>query len=234
MNTPTGYEVYHGPSLLDGHDIVAVVTLTSSNAKTGPMAQTWIMRADMPPIEASKQQLDGSVCGSCIHRQSLGGACYVQLVRGPGQVWKAWAKGKYPKLDGRALRRLQGRPLRLGAYGDPAAVPVAQWRRLVKTAGMTTGYTHQQHHPAFDPALLDFCMVSVDSVEQKAETEGRTFRVKLPEQPLESDEVLCPASYRDVQCIDCGLCSGAHGNGRSVAIDVHGALSNRYRLIATG
>jgi hypothetical protein len=46
--TPNSVIFYRGPSQLTGDPIVAVLTglvTRSSNAKTGPMLQTWILRA---------------------------------------------------------------------------------------------------------------------------------------------------------------------------------------------
>lgn len=47
--------LWEGRSLLDDGPIVAVVTSGSSNRKTGPMAQVWILRQDVAPHEARKQ-----------------------------------------------------------------------------------------------------------------------------------------------------------------------------------
>jgi hypothetical protein len=52
--------LYRGPSLLDGSPIVAIATIGSTNVKTGPMVQTWILRADMNPLEASSQWGSGA------------------------------------------------------------------------------------------------------------------------------------------------------------------------------
>ena len=63
MANPTGYVIYRGPSLLDGAPIVAIATMQTSNRKTGNMVQTWILREDVSPVEASKAGADASVCG---------------------------------------------------------------------------------------------------------------------------------------------------------------------------
>jgi hypothetical protein len=47
--------------------IVAVITLNSSNIKTGDMASMWILNAD-ESLLASKSGSDESVCGQCVHR----------------------------------------------------------------------------------------------------------------------------------------------------------------------
>lgn len=232
----TGITLYEGPSMLDGKPVIAVLTLHSSNRKTGDMAQIWILRQDVSPTDAVKGGEDASVCGSCIHRHHTGGACYVVPFQAPQGIWKRQKEGRYPPMDGKLKRRLKGRAIRLGAYGDPAAVPVSVWKPLVDIAGLVTGYTHQADHPNFDPRLLDFCMVSADSEiggDAHRMHGRRTFRVKSEGEPVMSDEVVCPASYKDdIQCIDCGLCSGANQKGPSVVIDAHGQRAKRFDLIA--
>jgi len=63
-----GLELWRGASRLDGAPIVAIATglaAPSSNPKTGPMVQTWILRADVAPHEAQRDGRDASVCGDC-------------------------------------------------------------------------------------------------------------------------------------------------------------------------
>jgi hypothetical protein len=69
-----GLELWRGPSRLDGAPIVAIATglaEPSSNPKTGPMVQTWILRADSSPQEAQRTGADASVCGDCPLRPLL-------------------------------------------------------------------------------------------------------------------------------------------------------------------
>lgn len=232
-----GIELYRGPSKLDGKPIVVILTLHSSNEKTGDMAQTWIIRQDMSPAEAARCGADESVCGHCRHRHHLGGACYVLPFQAPTRVWHSWQAGRYPVATPKHLRRLKGRAIRFGAYGDPAAAPVEIWQKLSKVASMTTGYTHQvEQLPYLDAMdMLDHCMVSADSEAEALFYQGmgaRTFRVKRPEEPMLEGEVYCPAdSNAEIQCLDCGLCSGAYGTGKSVAINVHGQRQKRFEPI---
>lgn len=232
--TYTGLELYRGPSQIDGEEIVVILTLHSSNAKTGDMAQTWIMRTDVPPQQAVREGTDESICGGCQHRHHLGGACYVVPFQGPGMVWKSWSRGKYPVATKRHINRPRGRAIRFGAYGDPAAAPVEVWKRLAEVASMTTGYTHQADKlPEIGGReLLDHCMVSADNEAEALLYQGmgaRTFRVKRPEDPILEGEVYCPADTRaDVQCIDCGLCSGAYNAKANVVINVHGQRQKRF------
>jgi len=231
MAKPKGIVLYEGPSVLDNAPIVVIATLNSRNEKTGDMVQTWIMRSDINPMEASKTKQDGSVCGGCPHRHSLGGACYVNIGQAPLAVWKAYKRGSYAHVtDDGVGDYLNGRFIRLGSYGDPAAVPALVWEYVTGLASGWTGYTHQIGHPKFDSKILSFCMVSADtpkSAQMHNKFGRRTFRVKTPEAPLMAGEVVCPAET-GVKCADCRACSGALGTGASIVIDVHGSRAKRY------
>jgi hypothetical protein len=70
-----GYVIYRGPSRIDGAPIVAIATGfrdPTANRKTGPMIQTWILREDVPPLEAVATGADRSICGECPHRGGFG------------------------------------------------------------------------------------------------------------------------------------------------------------------
>jgi hypothetical protein len=60
--------IYRGPSLIDGAPIVVIATYSDRNKKTGTMLQTYIIREDVDPREASKTGADISICGTCPHR----------------------------------------------------------------------------------------------------------------------------------------------------------------------
>ena len=84
-----GVVLYEGPSQIDGAPIVMIAVgllQGSTNTKTGAMVQTYILRQDMPPIEAVKTGADESICGGCTHRGDGTGkkrSCYVTLIHGP-------------------------------------------------------------------------------------------------------------------------------------------------------
>ena len=147
------YIIYEGQSLLDNKPIVVVAIPKSSNDKTGDMLQTIIMRSDIDPITASRTGEDYSICGSCVHRGiphngKSGGAkkrsCYVMLLM-VLSVYKAYKKGNYRRIQGHdAIASIGlGLMVRLGTYGDPAAVPSYIWESLLSDAEGHTGYSHQ-------------------------------------------------------------------------------------------
>lgn len=239
MSKPTGFVIYRGPSLLNGKPIVAIATLATGNPKTGPMVQTWIMPDDgigTPPHEHVKRGTDDAVCGDCKHRPFLGGACYVRVFQGPRSVYSAFLRKRYPmNTTGPGLAALgRGRMVRLGSYGDPAAVPAYVWLALIRDASGHTGYTHQWRK--CERILQQIVMASCDTPEERkqAQAQGwRTFTVRLESDPLAPRESVCPASAEagyKVTCSQCRMCDGA-GSGKkgSIAILAHGGLAKRYR-----
>lgn len=243
---PTGYIIYDGPSEIDGNRIVAVaLTGNSRNGKTGGMLQTYIMRADIDPREASKGGEDFSICGACPHRglpttdpdkkQATERTCYVVLGQGPLIVYKGLVAGRYPRrtqiLPIVALG--SDRKVRLGTYGDPAAVPSHVWKALLTDAEGHTGYSHQADTQADYRA--DLTMRSVDTIEQAQaawDNDERTFRVVSGVDQIDSvNEILCPASKEAGQrttCEKCGLCAGSKVKAKSIAIPAHGNGRNHF------
>ncbi len=241
---PNGAILYQGPSLIDGKPIVAIATGirgTSANAKTGAMVQTWILRADVSPVDAVKSGDDASICGDCKHRGNFKTrTCYVTVVQAPRSVWAAYQRGRYPAMSPDTVATLTaGRSVRLGSYGDPAAVPSTVWTALLATARNHTGYTHAWKSDRVGADYRPFLMASVDSTAEyhAAIASGwRTFRVRAEWEPLEPREVVCPASaeanYRTT-CERCGLCAGADKVAKSVAIIAHGTGARNFVSLAS-
>lgn len=235
--TPTGYVIYRGPSMLDNGPIVVVaITKKSTNVKTGNVVQTYILVDNgLNPIENYKNLSDAAICGNCPHRRGMGGACYVNVGQGPLQVYKALNRGNYPANSQAASAAASGRIVRLGTYGDPAAVPRSVWDSLLENSAGHLGYTHQWQAGKANH-VMDICMASADTMHdrQAATTKGyRTFRVRLESEPLSRGEFVCPASkeggYRK-RCSDCKACSGGVDTRKgSPAIIVHGTLQRRFR-----
>ncbi len=245
VTNPNGCVLYDGPSRIDGKRIVVVLTgLTddSENSKTGKMLQTWILRADRKPTRARQDGSDCSVCGDCPHRR---GSCYVNLGQGPRAVYDCWRSGKgYEPYDPWVHdANIADRMIRLGSYGDPAAVPIESFESILAVAGGHTGYTHQWEK-TIGLAYRDICMASVDTAEQAdlAVSHGWRYFYAVPSgYTKRKGEVNCPASIeagQKTQCNDCTLCFGSgdgpgKGSNRtpSVFIAIHGnkAQKSIYR-----
>jgi hypothetical protein len=233
--------IYQGPSLLDGKPIVVIAIDSARNKKTGHMVQTYIMRADIDPRDASKSGEDYSICGSCPHRgtatddvdakQAKARSCYVLLGQGPLIAYRSFLKGIYPNVSGHsAIAAIgKGKLVRLGTYGDPAAVPSYIWESLISEAQGHTAYSHQAsvQGAAFMPSYM---MQSADTLNdaQAAWANGRrTFRiVRDVADIVKGSEILCPASKeagKRTTCAQCKLCGGASIAAKSIAIPAHGA-----------
>ena len=220
---------YRGPSLIDGAPIVGVAVYTSRNKKTGRVLQTYILREDINPPEASKTGADVSICGTCplrgtptddpARKQAAGRRCYVNLGQGPLSVFRALQAGRYADVDPAAIGA--GRMVRVGTYGDPAAIPGDVWDALLSQATTWTAYTHQK------PWRPDIAMQSADTLDEAQahwRAGRRTFRVLTGLADIDPvNEALCPASKeagRRVQCAACKLCKGS-ARGKSIAIVEH-------------
>ena len=231
MSKNKGYVLYQGPSRIDKKPIVAILTIESSNKKTGNMAQLWIMRDDIPPHIAKQTGADYSVCGDCTIKDQ----CYVLTFQGPLSVWNAYKNGSYNFLD---LEKCKGSPLlpgysnkwfselsiRFGAYGDPAALPIWFIKMLTYHAKDFTGYTHQWKR---FKSMRHFFMASVETnaaTLQALNSGFRTFRIKHSGTPNGqwANEVACPAD-NGIQCIDCMLCNGGKKQAKNISIEAHGA-----------
>ena len=221
---PDGFEVWRGASVIDGTPIGVVVTHLRAkpmNRKIGNMAQAWILPLDVEPIVAARTGEDRAVCGSCRFRPSAGGGCYVPIHSTAQRVWWAWRKfGSYQPAELPTLDK----PLRIGAWGDPGAVPIEVWRAMrPRLPGGWTAYTHRWRElPAAD---WHWCMASVDSAAEQAEAHEagwRTFRVRGAEEPLLVSERTCPSAieaptHDKVTCAQCRLCgSRASLDGRVI------------------
>ena len=195
--------IYDGPSQLNGKPIVAILTNINNpsvNTKTGE---------------------DDSVCGDCNRRPSTAKAnglkpCYVNS-RAPNSIHRAYERGSYSTGIPEQLRK----PMRLGMWGDPAAMPYDIAKALADSAPKHTGYTHQW---AKFPEFSSICMASVDTEEQRLEANAlgfRTYRVRDVGAPLMDGEISCPEAdkARNIQCADCGLCAGMAVKAKDISIE---------------
>lgn len=223
--------VYRGRSLFDPSVVVrAVLVPRSTNRKTGDVAQLYVLRESMSPPSAQKWGLDSAVCGSCPLRPANQGGCYVTTSQGALRCWCS-TNGKDVAGVAEVAAALRGRTLRLGAYGDVAALPPELTRALAALVdGRVTGYTHAWRTRT---DLARYCMASVHSLEEAREARSRgwrTFRMLAPDgEPVRGEEVACPAESRGMECRHCMLCHGVRSprEPRSITIPAHGYAKNR-------
>lgn len=208
--------------------IMATVTgLTdpSTNKKTGNMLQTNFMNSEVEPHTALKTGQDSKVCFTCALSSIPNGGngdCYVLVFQGPLSVYRA-----VKNLPTEETPDLPEKPVRLGAYGDPTAVPIGVLNRLVAPTKAfpkgrpSTGYTHAWRRAKKEYASLLMASVDSESEAKQAQALGyRTYRV-LPTEgtPLMANEILCPhTGPKQVKCVDCMLCSGNRSKAKNIAV----------------
>jgi hypothetical protein len=210
---------------------VSGIQRQSKNAKIGDMAQAWILPVRQDPYTSTKTGLDKAVCFSCIHRKATAtdegeASCYVDIHRAPLQIYKS-AKGSRTVHVSTLRNHLQKIPLRIGAYGDPAAVPMHIWNTLLSYVPGHTSYTQQwQSQPYLRRVAMASTTTPADT--RKAWKKGwRTFRTKSAAEPILQGEIVCPASKESghkTTCSQCLLCNGTVGRDdqrKSIVIDRH-------------
>lgn len=237
-----GAVIWEGETCLPGVKgrIAAIITGldgSSKNRKTGPMAQVWYIPIDQEGtlFRAVETGNDKAVCGDCKHRPSTGGACYVDLFRGPQRIWHTFRRDGYPRAPiGDIREALQGRLVRFGAYGEPPSIPRSVYAELLPALAGWQGYTHAWGR--LDVREWGFLMASTDT---RAETLAaraagwRTFRVRLAGEALDPEERVCPAAAEaghKLTCAQCRQCDGAlyAPNRPSRVIVAHGFRASRF------
>lgn len=217
-----GIEFYNGKSQLNGQNIIGIATRKSKNIKTGPMLQCWILSAEINPLKLVMEGKDDCICGDCKFRK---GVCYVDVGKGPNQIYKTWEKGLYPKINNYDF--FKNELVRFGAFGDPTAIPINVWKSILGVCKGHTSYIHQWKDKRWQ-GYKEFSMASVDNEEEAklAQSMGwRTFRVKAKDAKAMNNEILCPASRDDlkkpVTCSVCLLCKGT-SKPKNVVENIHG------------
>lgn len=239
-----GAVLWEGETQLPGETgrVAAVVTGiqgTSKNSKTGKMAQVWYFPTDQGPLIGPEGAVlagrDRAVCGTCKHRPATGGACYVNIPRGPQRVWYAYQQGRYPRSSlGEICEALRGKAIRFGAYGEPPCIPLSVYQEILPALGSWQGYTHVWSQ--LDAGLWGFLMASTDTREEtsRAHAQGwRTFRTRRAREPLLDGERVCPAAKEAghaLTCLQCRQCNGTTGGARRPhrVIIVHGFRAARF------
>ena len=206
-----------GPPDLTGDIIATIAVFNSANEKTGNVVQVYYLPVAEHPLDAIKSGLDSAVCGDCPLKPSNQNVCYVRKFHGPSVVWRTFKAGRYPHYKylsqankNKVLSILKSKPIRLGAYGDPAS-DLETSTFLASLAPQITAYTHEWRQV---PQLKLFCMASVDSPSEYAiakDSGWRTYRHTTDNLAFDN-EIVCPHKTHNVQCIDCGLCSGTASN----------------------
>jgi hypothetical protein len=235
-----GFILYEGPSELGGGDIICIVTLKSSNRKTGNMAQVWILPKGVTPDKAVRKVMNFSACGTCAlqgkwdkdKKQVVNRVCYVNLGQAPRSIYRSYKRGRYPVYDRqRDEVFLSKRDIRLGAYGDPAALPLNLVTYLATVGTGWTGYSHQLFWIDRSRAdvLAKYVMVSCHTPAQHAESMRRGWRsfLVVPNGKMApSNAVECPNYTHGVSCQKCQLCQGTSKRAKDIYVIAHAKVGS--------
>lgn len=218
--------LFKGPSVLDPATRIVVIATgfdrPSANQKTGGMLQVYTLVESLHPMDAIRVGLVSAICGDC---PLIGDICYLQIHKDINKVYNCYKRGGYRYVE--SIEEIEhlffNKRVRLGAYGDPAAIPGFIIEAILKYAKAYTSYTHNGQ---YNPVVAELSQASVESAKQAKDWQAKgykTFRIKLDSEPLVEDEIACPNEKRpDIQCRDCLLCDGQKAN---IAVNVHGAKS---------
>ena len=165
-------------------------------------------------------------------------ACYVIVSQAPTIIYKAYQRGLYREATPeQAAQYVRGRALRIGAYGDSAALPVGIVEPLADAADTVTNYTHSGcYDMSRAKQLAQFTMLSADNLKQAErywKTGARTFRVSSDWElvdgvrrvnDISDGESQCPKTIsKRVTCETCGVCDGLkRGIKNSIVAPSHG------------
>lgn len=239
---PSTLALWAGPSAFDGTPIALVahrVNAPSTNRKTGDMLQISIMRQDASPVDAWRAGADGAVCpDDCPHRsrpRGGAGSCYVnkaRLTAAHAAAMRALAAGDVGFPAGLFV----GAQVRGGMEGDPAAVPLRVWSRVLAGARRHTLYTAAWR--TLPPEWQAYAMASCDTPEAAEEARAAGWRVFAASSSTADDTAYqlagmrpCPSDTVDLTCEACGGCDGhARGARRpSFYVKLHGGVGASMR-----
>lgn len=220
--------LWTGKSKFNGKNIGLIMTglsRKSKNPKTGEVVQGWIIPKENP-VKQLNNRKNHPVCNNC---PLIKRGCYVNISWAVMAVWQAWRKNKYPVGN---VNNLKGKIVRLGAYGEPSALPATLINKITKVSKGVLAYTHQWMQPWAYP-YKRYCMASVETKELKdrANSKGwKTFRIGKSLEDKLPDEILCPASkeYKEktnksINCSQCMLCQGNNSRTpKNIFIVAHG------------
>lgn len=221
--------IYKGISLLDNETPIMVVmngyNKDSQNTKTGPLVQIYILPIDILPKDAYFEG-SPSVCGDCKYNGNNG--CYVNWAN-IRPIWNS-ARSQNPVSREITKEITRGLRIRVGAAGDPAAVPSSFWEDILSTCDTFTGYTHQWHNPEF-ASLSRLFVASTDSNEETKQANEKGFSCfeVFDNEPPSDKSILCLATDETktkdglpFSCSTCMLCNGK-GKGKNIHVQLHGA-----------
>lgn len=222
--------------------VSVLITPRSFNTKTGDIPQVWIGSTH----DEARASCDKAKCPMRPWAKEGAMSCYAWTGTSRMAFYSASKHNVADPDFDEVLRKSsrQAQAIRVGALGDPCAMPLTWWNKLKAAAGrfnMTIlSYTHgwRDH-----PKLAGRTMASCDSVEQVLEAKAMGFQAawatrdvgdldKFVTLPDGSRATVCPAIYAKaagkapVTCNQCRKCDGTNPNLTIIFPD-HGPSARR-------
>lgn len=155
------------------------------------------------------------------------------IYEGPSRLQPSRRAAALPRLDSRDVAQTLahlGLSVRLGAWGDPVALPPDV---VLPLAGRSTGYTHAWRLDVAAPCR-GVLMASVASPEDRTAARAMGWRTyRISSRPAGPGEIACPGQLSPgarrprKTCAQCLACSGADRPGLDVVARPHGQLRGR-------
>ena len=246
MNRQANVVFYRGGSAINQKPIIAGISALkgSGNEKTANMLQIPVFSQEAKPHEAANSGIDESVCGDCDLRKAKRQTdkktkygCYVVLYRKVMQWLSLMRKDEDLEYAEKALLGKGEflddiRPVRVGEYGNPSAIPRTrlEWMFQLIERGYRRGWTaydSQWRNPE-NAWLARFAMASVQTLAQKEEANDlgwRTFRQLAKDEKLQDDEIMCPYYSDNLSCQECLLCCGTSKGAKNIVAPNHTAAT---------
>lgn len=227
---PTGYTIWEG--IVAEQEVIAVVTLSSDNEKTGNMLQIWFLNKNTPPVAAASAGLDQvTVCQGC-PLAGIGKArsCYVNLGQAPNNIYNTAQRGGYPFLAPKNYAKaFGGRFVRFGAYGNPSLLPIELIKLIAEHSNGWTGYFHDWLQMGKEKALEygRYFMASTENDFKLSVAKAWGLRVFHASQEKPEGMLECLNTTHGIQCIDCRLCAGKSKPAKDIWIKPHGQGANK-------
>lgn len=236
----SSFKIWEGQSPYNSQPISAIITniyRNSRNPKTGNMSQLWMLSSNISPVMARFLIVgDSAVCGKCPFipalAKSFRDSCYVarRAFQAPGNVFRFDMSLPIDLSEAIKNIKLNPRPIRFGAYGDPAMLPQDLFELLISAVQPSlnkrthTAYTHQQDYP-FSQWIKQYAMASTHNMVDTRkywDLGWRTFRITAKPE-ADKHEIICPNFTNKVSCKNCCLCNGKilNDNRKSITIPKH-------------
>lgn len=216
-------------------NVVIVAKYNANNKKTGLMVQISILDTslNLRKIDGSEENGQGCSRPQC----SAFDGCYVRsFFAHVGSIDKNlndYRAGTLPKMNWVSFMALiNGLDVRLGEFGDPAAMGLRYVEEIARRARKHTGYTHRWK--SCDQDLRFFLMASVENqpdYDLARKMGWKCFYVGG--NPVKGDVMQCPnEGPSGLLCNQCGLCKGANAKF-SISIEPHGQQKKKIGVLTS-